>query len=197
MKPLSKILIPQPFILFAIVLFLLAACQAESVSEQAMNDAHQTPTPTELMSNQMTVVATVPYLPRPLYILDVYPAEESHTGLIEFEENTYDLFSSNSVCVDFTVGAVVLEPGDDWDGEKITESISLQVNAEYIADPIIIGLLTLWTRVFEDGQEANYGGPYVACWPIEAETGRKEATFQIWKTSGELLEYSWYFYLVP
>ncbi|MCL4872264.1 MAG: hypothetical protein KJ063_25165 [Anaerolineae bacterium] len=151
------------------------------------------------------ITQTLPIEPRPRHILDIHPPERSRQTLLEFRRMDYFNENYSNICVKWhpawpggSSQFFVVEVGDEgFDIEEADERTSLIVNQQEVLSGTHI-MFTLQSMVtLQDGQEIGVGGPFISCWPITAEVGRTHVTFQVRKTSGNILSYSWYFDLTP
>lgn len=139
-----------------------------------------------------TVVAIPTLLPTsesvPYYLEKVFPAPGS---TVQVGDHDTDFGRQRGLCVRFLAHRI-LEPGDDLHLRDISDRTGLKVNGKFVE--------VLETRdhlmEFETAAGARSTGPYDICGTIELSPGDYIASFVVHKTSGEELEYSWWFRVV-
>lgn len=180
------------WIIISIAFCFLAACQA--------NESKVTiPTP-------LPMQPFLPYVfPEPSTLISAVAYREKRGSRIE---GTYFESINSTICAELD-GYELIEEGDfgldredylarsslfvdDLEWLKVTEPDAFR---NELAEALITNIDP------ETGERLIVGqggaGPYLLCWEIPLEEGLHEVEFNYRKTSGIILSYSWFFYIIP
>lgn len=181
------------FKVMILLLLFVSGCTKPTVSVGAIS-VPTTPTPLPPMPHAE---------PTPDYLV-VFPRPGSVLTTTEYSELGRSIGWSDGadkICVGVNPGEV-MEPGDLSDGDRWLSTTHLVVDGLRVDKYDSVLKKNLSGREYRDKDtgellyKAPDGSPFSVCYDAELTMGRHTVSYVIQQTSGNILEYTWYFEIV-
>lgn len=146
------------------------------------------PTYPQLNGSHRMFIPLPPIEPRPQFILDVEPEENSSTDFRQYKDKNH---FNNNICIELDLWHIA-QSGDTLSSGEMALRSDLLVNRREM--PLDSELMVATLTIFEiDGQETQISGPVTLCWEAQIPPGLHLAHLTIKQTDGNVLSYRWNF----